>query len=493
MVRVRRYALAAAFVLVATFVGCSLDLDESLIARRASVAPDGGDAAADAADAAILDSSVAAPPCTKDEDCTTTHGCLTARCDLTRNRCVYPVCRSGECSTGACEGTVCGAPAQYNYRAAEFPVGAGIGCGGQGSRCLAAAYPFLFVGTTNGVVVFDVSNPQNPDPRRVPLVGLGFVPTQLTASGGRVFFVGAPVGAGSGARIPIAYVDVPADPFVEVVRAVTVLGSYERPASEGVAVYPRAEDTAMFVNGTQAASFPTGILKPPLVEPFAIELTPLPSTMTPVTTSGTRLVVATTTPSGVASFALVANAGEDNPLAGNASGVEGTTPVGSPSHIATSARGTVAWLVPNLLSPPDFDGGPVNVRAVRAVFLVADGQAGITSVGLDVAVYTGLAADIANGTPLAGAVAIVDTNTALVATAVPTAINQTHVQFVRRDPLAVVTNEPVNTDVRRFTIPLPPNEVFATAANGIGYVLAVDADKPTEAKVYAFDPACPVP
>ncbi|MDB4935754.1 MAG: hypothetical protein JWP87_2726, partial [Labilithrix sp.] len=192
--------LGAATVLLAS---CSLGLDESLIGQQAEASasdaltgsettvPEGGDGA-------LPPIQPEAGICTKDEDCKGTAGCLTAKCDVPRKACVFQVCRQPACNSAACDmaGMKCGAAKPYKYRATQFPVGAQIGCGGALGRCFAAVYPFVFVGTANGVVAFAANDPQNPAPASVPISGLGFVPTQIVASGSRVYFLGSPSGAG---------------------------------------------------------------------------------------------------------------------------------------------------------------------------------------------------------------------------------------------------------------------------------------------------------
>ncbi len=487
----RRIAVGV-LLIAAAFAGCSLGLDESLIARGDAGLRDAGDAAVDSGDTGLGDAGDGPATCTTDEDCKTTHACLTAKCDVANRRCVFPVCRVAACTTGVCEGSACQLQEDYAFRAGQFPVGVGIGCGGNGARCLAAVHPFLFVGTTTGVVAFDVSNPRSAEPRRVPIVGLGFLPSHIVASGNRVFFMSGPAGAGGVSRVAIAYADVPTDPFAAVIKVNTVLAFYERPPGDGITMYPRSRDTALFVNLAQAASYPSGVLEPPLVEPYSIALTPIPSGLAPATTSGDRLAVAQVTAAGVASFALVTGAGGPNPLAGNAAGIPGTTPVGSPAQASTNGNGTVVWSFPQLLQPPDFDAGPIYVRAVKTFFVVPDRDAGIDARGLDVTVYAGTV-DVPNGTALAGPVSVLDPDTALVATAIPATLGQTQVQVVRREPLALATNAPVNDQPKRYTIPLPPGQLAATSSNGIAYVLAVDGTKPTEPTIYAFDPACPAP
>ncbi|HSO34859.1 MAG TPA: hypothetical protein VLT33_20155, partial [Labilithrix sp.] len=241
---------AAGGIATIGLASCSLGLDESLIGRVA----EGGVDESSVVDSFVVEGGDGALPpinpeagvCTKDEDCKGTAGCLTARCDVPRKACVLQVCRTPTCNSAACDVPTakCGAAKPYKYRAAQFPVGAAIGCGGALGRCFAAVYPYVFVGTSNGVVAFAANDPQSATPPAIPLAGLGFVPTQIVASGSRVYFLGTPVGAGASSRVPMAYADVPPDPFAAKIAVTTILATYNRPASDPVTLFPRGNDTA---------------------------------------------------------------------------------------------------------------------------------------------------------------------------------------------------------------------------------------------------------
>src|SRR5450432_2737983 len=96
----------------------------------------------------------------------------------------------------------------YNFHAGNFHVSLGsAGCGGGGGgarRCFAAVYPFVFIGTTNGVVAYPVDNPTNGTPVSIPVAGLPFFPTFVVTSGTTIYFVGAVAGTGPDYKIPIA-------------------------------------------------------------------------------------------------------------------------------------------------------------------------------------------------------------------------------------------------------------------------------------------------
>lgn len=492
----RTAAVAAAIAGAAgslTLASCSLDLDESLIGQ----APETG-----ASDVIVADTLVpeggdgALPPiapesgvCTRDEDCKGTSGCLAAKCDLPRKACVLQVCRQPACNSGACDvaASKCGAPRPYKYRAAQFPVTGPIGCGSL-SRCFAAVYPFVFVGTTNGVVAYPASDPANAAADALPVTGLGFVPTQILASGSRVFFLGTAAGTGATSRVPIAYVDVPPDPFAKAIAVTTVLAAHNRPATDPVTLVARGNDTALLLDLNAASSYPAVPIEPPLAEPAVLTSTTIVFTAGsgPVAVSGSRLIMGQLNPAtGAATFGFVNAAGSATPQTQPDVVVPTAVNAINPQVFAQSADGAIFWSYVALNAPPSTLG--VAVRAARGYFLVPDGNATTFDAtgGLDLEVYG--AAPV--GTPTVGPVAMLDSKTAMVLTSNPPNPGAvTNVQFVTRQPLALVKN--ADMAPRRFQITLPVSQLAASGSNGIGYVLAVDPAAPTTPVVHVLDPAC---
>ncbi|MBS2016960.1 MAG: hypothetical protein JST00_29000 [Deltaproteobacteria bacterium] len=471
---------------------CSLGLDESKIG-----AGDDGGLAEDSStiDNAAADARDTAPPpinpeggvCTKDEDCKGTKDCVTARCDVPRKACVFTVCRETACNSAACNGgTTCAAPRPYKYRAAQFPVAGPIGCGGALGRCFAAVYPFVFVGTPIGVTAYSAVDPQATTPTVVPLTGLDFVPVQMVASGSRVFFLGPPQGTTTTARVPIAYVDVPPDPFATSIPVQTILATYPRSKDDAIALFPRGSDTALLVNST-GPNFPSAKIEPPLTEPLT--LTPFTITSAigdvPYGVSGTRLVMGQNTGTGVTQFAFVPNAGDTGAAATAAVPIPTATPGIGPFYFAQSADGAFAWSYVSLTTAPP-GPPPPTVRAARVYLLTAGGEAAFDPAsGVDVEVYPNLPL----GTPAAGPIAMLDANRAMVLTSLPANPgNSTNVSFVTRTPLGLVKNG--DNTPRRSPINLPVTQLAAAGSNGLGYVLAVDPAAPTTPSVYVFDPGC---
>lgn len=500
--RSRKREKRAAIVLTACVLGgttvglasCSLGLDESLIGQTV----EGGAADVQQPDTAVAEGGDGALPplspeagiCTKDEDCKGTAGCLTARCDLPRKACVFEVCREPACNSGVCDvaGAKCGAPRPYKYRATQFPVGAPIGCGGALGRCFAAVYPFVFVGTANGVVAFAASDPLNAAPPALPLTGLGFVPNQIIASGSRVYFLGTPSGTGATARVPIAYADVPPDPFATKIPVTTVLPSINRPATDPLVLVPRGNDTALLLDLNVASAYASAPVEPPIVEPAVLSATGIAFTAgaTPLAVSGSRLLMGQINPSGTPIFGFVDAAGSATPqTTADVPLTAPAAPASGPQAFAQSADGAVFWSYLSLTSPPPGPPAPAN-RAVRGYFLVADSAAAVDpSAGVDIDVYPSLPL----GTPSVGPAAMLDGKTAMVTTANPANPGAvTNVSFVTRQPLGLVKN--ADMQPRRFQITLNVAQLAAAGSNGLGYLLAVDPAAPTAPQIHVFDPAC---
>lgn len=494
--RARRVAAACIFsaagLAALGLASCSLGLDESLIGK---VSEGGTD------EASLLDQFVpeggdgALPPlnpeagiCAKDEDCKGTAGCLVARCDVPRKACVFQVCRQPACNSAACDvgAAKCAAPKPYKYRAAQFPVGAAIGCGGALGRCFAAVYPFVFVGTSNGVVAFAAQDPQSVTPTPVPLAGLGFIPTQIVASGSRVYFLGTPVGTGPASRVPIAYADVPPDPFAAKIYVTTILATYSRPATDPVTLFPRGNDTALLVDLNVATAYASTPVEPPLVEPavFGSQGITFTAGSSPVAVSGSRLVMELVSAASAASFGFVAAAGSATPTTTPDVPIPSATPISGPQYFAQSADGAIFWAHVSL-NPPPVPPAPQTVRAAKGYFLVGDAAGPFDpAAGIDLELY-----GAPLGTQTVGPVAMLDAKTAMVTTSIPANPAQTNVSFVTRQPLAIVKNAD-NVTPRRFQITLPVGQLAAAGSNGLGYVLAVDPGAPAAPTVYVFDPAC---
>lgn len=474
-------AIAAAACMLVAAVSCSLDLDESLLEPRDA----GFEAEPEPVEAGAED--VLPPPpeggtCTRDEDCKTSHGCLQGRCDLGRGVCAYDVCKTPACNSAACDTTTqqCGAPQPYRYRAGSFAVG-GTVC----PRCVAAVHPWLVVLTATGPVAFNVSDPQSSSPPRVPVVGLGFYPTQLVQSGSRVFFLGQNQGLPDETRLPIAWIDMPADPFATQLEATSVLATYNRP-QETTTAYSKEGD-GLILSGAAAASYPSSIVQPPLTEPLTITATPITFTagFAPVAVSGSRLVLRQNA-NGTVSFGLIDAVGTATPGTQQDVVVADAGLVSGSETFAQLPGGAVFYLTNSITAPPS--PGPSQARALRGYFLIADGTAAPEgSVAVDVEVYD-VGTPPPPGSAFAGPTAMLDPGNVLVTGAARENLAQTSVQFVRREPLGLVSED---GGTKRTVLPIAISTIVgAAASNGIGYVVANDVVN--DATVYVFDPRCPL-
>ena len=475
------FALAGAGAIGAA-ASCSLGLDESKIAAANEAG--GSDTAVDETGAADGGEGGPGPgssdaaTCTKDDDCATTRGCLKGKCDLSRKTCVYDVCREAACKAGACDvdaGT-CGASKDYKYQAGQFEIGAPLTV----RNGAVVVYPWLVALTPNGAVAFDVSDPTSGSPRSVPIVGLGFVPSQIVASGNRIYFLTGE----SGPRLPIAWIDAPSDPFATKIPVTTVLATYSR--SETPSMFARGDDSALLV-GPQPSNYASAIAQAPLIEPVSLTATPIVFTpgTGPAAVSGSRLLMQSVSGQAIASFGLIEGAGTTAPMNTGMTTFSDAGPISGPQAFGQSPEGAVFWAIASLTRAPGDPNNPPQTRAVRGYFLFPDGKGGLNdSLGIDVEVYGG---GIGQGANVTGPTAMLDANTAIVLTAAKeNPGSATAVQFVKREPLTVVKS--------RVVLPVSlGNFVAAAGSNGIGYAVQnVPAQNasPPNAMVYVFDPAC---
>lgn len=489
LTKILSYRRAALPIMAVLVFSCSLGLDASLIDKVKSEPSGSLDASTDFDSSVedVEDSGLPRPAdagaCTKDEDCTGA-GCFTPRCDVSRHACVMEVCRPSACNSSSCNVAEkqCGTPKPYKFGAAQFPVGATIGCGGSLQACFAAVYPFVFVGTVDGVVAFSAVDPQSTKPSVVPVAGLGFIPTRILASGSRVYFLGPPFAVPAGARLPVAYADVPSDPFVAQIPTTTSLATHPRSPSEPLNLFPRIGDTALLVDLAPASSYASSPIEPPFVEPFALAAQPItvPSGATPVAVSGSRLVLGQASSGTISSFMFVNDAGSKNPVTTAEVTIGTASPVGGQHAFAQSSDGALFWAYASI--PPAPPTVPAT-SAAKGFFLLA-GESGPfdPATGIVLETYTSLA----RTTPIVGPTAMLDAKTAIVTTAVVSTPTQTNVRFVTREPLEVVKNG--DGSPRTFALSASVEEIAVAGSNGLGYVLAVDP--PSGPTIYVFDRAC---
>lgn len=476
-----RAKLVLAFILTTvaaggTIVACSLGLDESLIPGSDASVGDGGSDSA-------LDATPNPTTCKVDTDCKSSNACLHGACETDAGQCVYTICPANACSVSVCgTGNQCSAPTTYEFHAGAFHVSLGnIGCGGAQRHCFAAVYPFVFVGTTNGVVAYPVEDPTNSSPSSIPVAGLPFFPNFIVSNGNIVYFVGTVVGTGPSYKVPIASLTVPTDPTVSEMVATTVFDSLTVASVD--AVYPDTSNGIYLVHNDAPTFYPAARIAAPLkdLDSLSFQATAgLPANSAVAAASGTRLVTFRQENAypGDTFFSLetaaattsAQNAGEQStiPTIGQTSG---------PFYLAQSPSGGLLWSTPSVTIS---DAGASQTVSARIAWVLADQNAtnfdGTTHV--DVATYNvvGLGAD------LPGPPAWIDDNTALVTAAVPTSTGQTAVAVATRN------GTPQLVPDRTFTLAFPPSKLAVAASNGFGYVLV--PGNPSGADVHVFGTTC---
>jgi hypothetical protein len=369
-----------------------------------------------------------------------------------------------------------------------------VGCGGNPLSCLAAAYPFVFVGTTNGVVAYAVNDPSNPSPPEIPIAGLAFVPTFITAMGSRVYFVGEPQGSGPNYPLQVAWLDVPANPLATSLQATAVLAAGN--ANYVSSAWAATDGSLFLVDNDGTGTFPTARVVPPLGPGASVTFYPspgIPAAASPVIPSGSRLVLArwagAATPyqtffsfeTGAGTQGAQSSADEDGGEQATFAAIGPTTPEWM---FAQGGDGSDLW---NAQTAVIDDAGALEVSDVRLAWIVASGTATQISAAPYVTVeqYT---PPVPYGAQLSGPVAWVDSNTALVLASAHEYVNtgvppETSVQVATRTPT------PSLVGGRRSLITQPIGQVGAAASGGFGYVLAVGPGT-TSCTLHIFAPGC---
>lgn len=232
-----RRALAGTLGSLALLAGCNLVLgiEESPtrpIPEDAAVAD-----VTDAADAATR------PPferCTRDTDCVAPNACYTPHCDTVLGACTYALCeaKGRTCAAGVCNTATfaCSDAQPYSFVSTRYDVsGVTSGCGADPAACVAAAFPYVFLGTRDDVVALRVDDLVAKEPDKVAIAGLTVRPVRLLVSGRRLWVLGAVQGQAPPYQLPVAYLDVPSDPTVRSLRATSVVVGYPFPTATAFA------------------------------------------------------------------------------------------------------------------------------------------------------------------------------------------------------------------------------------------------------------------
>jgi hypothetical protein len=266
MTRARR-VLAPAAVVAGAAVACHLVLRIDERPRRPPVAEA-------AAPDAPVDTGPTAPAerCTKDSDCIPPNGCYTPHCDTVLSACTYALCEESgrSCSIGTCnEATFrCGDYRSYGFRSGTYSVPAvTLGCQTMADGCVAAVFPFLFLGTTSGLVALRIDDLVATAPTRVAIQDLAIEPQQIVASGRRIWIVGQMQGAEPPYRIPLATIAVPSNPLVTEVHGELSLIDYPFPK---VTAFPAPGEGVFLALNESAEGLPTAVVHAPLKEQAAL-------------------------------------------------------------------------------------------------------------------------------------------------------------------------------------------------------------------------------
>jgi len=418
--------------------------------------------------------------CTTDDDCQAaikTNSCiLSATCDQTWHVCLLGVCNLGPaCSLSSCDLSTetCESPTSMGFAISYFRVDSG-GVGGLGpATSIAAAYPFLFLLTTNGVVAFNVFNPTTTVPPMVPLDGVPFIPAVLVASGRRVYFVSQVEGNGPMYRQAIGWIDVPGSPFIGSLQATTAFLQTNQPAFATALVGASGELILVY----KAASEPTTTVAPPLTD--SMTLSPVPIAMLAqdagvVAASGDNLVAYRySTSDSHPVFARVTGATQANGLATPEVNVSAFGPVGNQAAFASSSDGTILW--ESALVRPD--GGTVSTSRLTWLAALADGGFD-TSAQVDLETY----GNTTTGT-VVGPVASLDSQTAVTLTADGQTPDASVVEVLDRSTKSAVTG-------KRAIISAAPSSLGIAASQGFAYVLAQDDPKNQTSTVYVVATDC---
>lgn len=219
------------------------------------------------AEAPLPDAPTPNDLCTSDADCHPPNGCYKSHCDTTLGVCRHVLCEGSKaCSAGTCNPATftCEDERDYGFRASSYALGTTLGsCNKNPSACIGAAYPFLFVGTRDEVVALRVDDIRATEARRVPIVDLRVRPGKIVASGSRVWILGDVQGTEPPYTLPIASIDVPADPTKKELTAKNALLKYPFPS---VMAFPAPEGGLFIVydEPTNPQNLPTAKIDAPL-------------------------------------------------------------------------------------------------------------------------------------------------------------------------------------------------------------------------------------
>ncbi|HEX3771476.1 MAG TPA: hypothetical protein VHV30_11445, partial [Polyangiaceae bacterium] len=351
----------------------------------------------------------------------------------------------------------------------------------------AAAFPFLFLLTTNGVMVYNVANPTGNAPPMVTLTGLPFIPSALVASGRRIYLVADTQGEGPMYRQAVAWVDVPGDPFLTTLDATSAFIWTAQVFMQDAFIGDQGALDLVYQNSFD----PIANLLPPITDQTMVVPAPIASL------NANATVVAPSAPNFVAyryagrqpALTMISGVGQNSATAGAEQVLSTFGAVDNQDTFAAGGSGVVLWeSAPlHLLA----DGGADGVASTRLTWLdpAADGGIYDTSLHADLEKYNAAAGiDVgpiaSRGASLVGPVAWIDANTAVALAGTAEDPDSSSVQVFDRTRGSVVSG-------RRGVIPAPPYTLGVAASGGFAYVFAPTDENNGSASVYVVAPGCP--
>lgn len=204
--------------------------------------------------------------CTRDQDCVAPNGCYTPHCDTVLGACTYALCEAKDrsCAMGTCDTRTfaCSEPQAYGFQTTTYDLPAVTsGCGPSPESCVAAAFPFLLLGTRDSVVALRTGNLTAKASEQIPIADFGTKPQQLVASGRRIWVLGAVQGQTPPYVLPIVSIDIPSDPTATALRARTTLVRYPFPTAQG---FPGPNGALFVTFNDPAQGFPAALVTGPL-------------------------------------------------------------------------------------------------------------------------------------------------------------------------------------------------------------------------------------
>jgi hypothetical protein len=512
--------LFAAMVIGGTLAGCNLVLGiEEQEARSVPDEAGSGDATNEGSAEAGRQTI---EKCAVDTDCVAPNACYTPHCDTVLGACTYALCeaKGRTCAMGACNTATfaCSDPLPYTFRTSTYDIpGVTSGCGPNPNACVAAAFPFVFIGTRDDVIAVRADDFVGKQAEKVPIENVTVKPQQIIASGRRIWVLGAVQGQSPPYQIVIAAIDVASDPTVKALRARTTVLGYPFPSAVG---FPAPNGNLYLAYNEPAQGFPTALVTAPIADGASIGLAsaagagtfdasvpPAKGTITMYRVGGAPPGSGLAASSGArllayrypSTFNLIANAGTETAAVQPDVGLNQPLVGIGPQTFAQGPDGVVMMSAPIAADPANDCNCTTHERLQ---WVLPNAIATTTDVNqiLDPEVYTN--AQVAGGLCHQCALDYVrspmlatwlDRRSALTAapfTGGPAARMLTDVRFLGRDPFDGNVKRRAQTkatDMPKGDFAL--DRIALTSSNGIGYLVLADGQG-NDLSMSTFDPRC---